>query len=337
MLPYLFYYFIAFSIFLLPSKYKPIFFSILWFVFIGFRDGIGVDYFSTLKTIERQVIDFKDISISFQGYNFFDAEIVYKIFATFFAIFNINVVYVLTFIAFVESIFIYHLIKNAKNKNFVIFIFVSIFSLHYPMNAMRQGFCLLSLIFSNSYFKEKSSANSILFYIFSLISHYASIPIILLSRIKLDFRVLSAFIISLFVIYLLLDIDTLMSRYSIDQIDAFTFKGNGLKLYLFTFLFIFFNNYILNKKIYDYENILIVVLFIATIKFNPVFRLYFFYLYYKVISECYKLDYSRISGLKKSTALIIPLLLFLFEWQEIFRFQPCLDCGDWLPYKTILF
>ncbi len=336
MLPYLVYYFFAFSIIFLPSKIKPLLFSILWFVFIGFRDGIGVDYFSTIKTIERQVIDFNDIAISFQGYNFFDAEIVYKIFATVFSNLGINILFILTFIAFIESIMIYLLIKTARNKNLIIIIVLLIFSLHYPMNAIRQGFCLISLIFANNYFHDRLSIKAQFIYIFSLISHYASMPIVLISRLKINVKVITLFIVSILVIYKLLDIDTLTSRYSIDQIDAFTFKGNGLKLYLFTFLFILFNRYVLNKNFFDSENLFLFLLFITTINFNPFFRLYFFFLYYKIISECYKLDYSSISGLKKIITLLIPILLFVFEWQEIFRFQPCSDCGDWLPYKSIL-
>ncbi len=46
-----------------------------------------------------------------------------------------------------------------------------------------------------------------------------------------------------------LNFNTLLLRYSIDSIDAFTFKGYGLKLYFFSFLFIVFNYFVLKKSI----------------------------------------------------------------------------------------
>ncbi len=337
MLPYLVYYSFTFSIFLIPPKYKALAFSILWFIFVGLRNGIGVDYFSTLQTIERQVIDFDNIANSFTGYNFFDAEIIYKLIATFFSILEIKSIFINSFIAAIESIFLFLLIRTSKSKNLFILIIVLMFSLHYPMNAIRQGFCLIALIFANNYFDRKSSSSAIIFYLFTLISHYASIPIILISRLKISFKILLVFNIFLIALVKYLDLDTLMSRYSIDQIDQFTFKGNGLKLYLFTFLFILFNIYVNDKKLLNPENILIFILFTLTLLFNPVFRLYFFYLYYKLISTCYKLNFPPMSALKKITLLLIPFLLFLFEWQEILRFKPCLNCGDWLPYKSLLF
>ncbi len=337
MLPYLLYYLCGIIVLLFPSKFKPLFYTLIWFIFIGFRNGIGVDYFSTIKTIERQVVDFSNISISFQGYNLLDAEIIYKVLATILFYLKINSDYVLMYISLIESFFIFYIIKTATNKNLIIIIFLLVFSIHYPMNAIRQGFCLISLIFANNFFKDRSSINSILFYLFSLITHYASLPIVLLSRLTLDFKKIIILTFAFLFVYKILDLDTLMSRYSIDQIDAFTFKGNGLKLYLFTSLFIFYNYFVIEKKLYDSENILIILLFILTIKFNPFFRLYFFFLYYKIISDCYKLNFSKISDLKKIITLLIPVFLFLFEWQEVFRFQPCLDCGDWFPYKSLLF
>ena len=107
---------------LAPSKIKPYLFSIIWFLFVGFRDGIGVDFYGTINLIARQIIDFDDVSNSFTGYNLFDAELVYKIIATFLDSTNIEINYALTVIALIEAIFIFLLIKKTKNKNLFIFL-----------------------------------------------------------------------------------------------------------------------------------------------------------------------------------------------------------------------
>jgi hypothetical protein len=337
MVIYLIYYIICLTILLLPSKFKSITFSIIWFLFVGFRDGIGIDYYSTLTTIERQSIDFNDIALSFSGYNFFDAEIIYKLIATFLSFSEFKINYSLTLIALLESIFIYYLIKSATNRNLFIFLVLSTFSLHYPMNAIRQGFCLISLIFANNYFHNKSVLKSKLFYLFSFITHYASIPVVLISRIKINIKSILIPFIFLLLIAKFMDFDTLFSRYSIDQIDAFTFKGNGLKLYLFVLLLFLLNTFVLNKSYLCTENIIIVIMLLITINFNPFFRLFYFYLYYVLYSEFYRVNYSKLNSLKKIFLISIPFFLFIFEWQEIFRFQPCIGCGNWVPYKSLLF
>lgn len=337
MIIYFIYYIISFSILLLPSKFKALSFSILWFLFVGFRDGIGIDYYSTLTTLERQSIDFNDVALSFTGYNFFDAEIIYKIIATILNFSEVKMNYALTIITLFETIFIYYLIKKANNRNIFIFLILSTFSLHYPMNAIRQGFCLISLIFANNYFQNKLGLNSIIFYIFSFLTHYASIPVVFLTRIKINVKSIIIPIIFLLIIVKMLDVDTLLSRYSIDQIDAFTFKGSGLKLYLFVLLLFLLNYYVVNKKFFCSENLIIFIMLIVTINFNPFFRLFYFYLYYVLYSVFYQVEYSKLNSLRKIYLISIPFFLFIFEWQEIFRFQPCIGCGDWLPYKSLLF
>ena len=73
-----------------------------------------------------------------------------------------------------------------------------------------------------------------------------------------------------------------------------------------------------------------------TINFNPFFRLFYFYLYYVLYTEFYRVNYSKLNSLKKILLISIPFFLFIFEWQEIFRFQPCIGCGSWIPYKSLL-
>ena len=320
-----------------PSKIKPYLFSIIWFLFVGFRDGIGVDFYSTLFTIERQIIDFNDVSNSFKGYNFFDAEIVYKIIATFLDYTNTKINYALTVIALVEAIFIFLLIKKTKNKNLFIFFIITSFSLHYPMNAIRQGFCLIGLIFANNYFNNRKSISSTFFYIFSFILHYASVPIVFLSRLKINFKtfVIAGLIVILILNYL--NFNTLLLRYSMDSLDAFTFKGYGLKLFGFSILFISFNYFVMKKSLLTSENLYIILFLIITLNFNPFFRLFYFYIYYILFSSIYKLDYKNLNISQKFLTVIIPIFFFLFEWQEIMRFKPCVNCGDWFPYKSLLF
>ena len=334
---YLIYYLLSFISLLAPSKIKPYLFSIIWFLFIGFRDGIGVDFYGTLAVIKRQIIDFDDISNSFTGYNLFDAEIVYKIIGTFLDSNNIDINYALTIIALIEAIFIFLLIKKTKNKNLLIFFIITSFTLHYPMNAIRQGFCLIGLIFANNYFSNSKSVSSTFFYIFSFLLHYASLPIVCLSRMKINFKTFLISGVLVIIILNYLNFNTLLLRYSMDSIDAFTFKGYGLKLYGFSFLFISFNHFVMKKSLLTSENLYIILFLIITVNFNPFFRLFYFYIYYILFSSIYKLDYKYLNTSQKFITLSIPIFFFLFEWQEIMRFKPCLDCGDWLPYKSLIF
>jgi len=334
---YLIYYLLSFVSLLAPSKIKPYLFSIIWFLFVGFRDGIGVDFYSTIIVFERQIIDLNDFSNSFNGYNFFDAELVYKIIATFLNYTNNKMNYALTLIALIEAIFIFLLIKKTKNKNLLIFFIITAFSLHYPMNAMRQGFCLIGLIFANNYFNNRKSISSTFFYIFSFLLHYASLPIVFLSRLKINLKTFLIAGVAVVLLINFLNFNTLLLRYSMDSLDGFTFKGYGLKLFGFSILFIIFNYVVMKKILLTSENLCIILFLIITLKFNPFFRLFYFYVYYILFSSIYKLDYKNLNGSQKFLTVIIPIFFFIFEWQEIMRFKPCEDCGDWFPYKSLLF
>ena len=234
----------------------------------------------------------------------------YKIIATFLDSTNIEINYALTVIALIEAIFIFLLIKKTKNKNLFIFFIITSFSLHYPMNAIRQGFCLIALIFANNYFNDRKSISSTFFYIFSIFLHYASLPIVFLSRLKINFKTFVIAGVVLILIFNYLNFNTLLLRYSMDSIDAFTFEGYGLKLYGFSFLFIIFNHFVMKKNLLCSENLFIILLLIITVNFNPFFRLFYFYIYYILFSSIYKLEYKNLNVSYKLLTVIIPIFFF---------------------------
>jgi hypothetical protein len=336
MFPYIIYYFLSFSLLIFNKKWIPILFSILWFVFVGFRDAIGTDYFTALLGFERSYIDLTNIQDSFTGYNLVDMELVYKIISTFFYYLGIDAVGFYVVIAFFESVLIYYLLKKIKHKKILLVYFITMFTLNYPMNITRNGFSVLILIFGLNYYSSER-IKRVVSIIFSALSHYASIPIILLSSIqikKLSSIILVTIIISV-IIYLFSDM--IIVRWPTDDIGPYKFQGYGIKLIISTVLVLVINYFVVDHRLIKQENIILVLLMLVTYIYNPLARYNLYYSYVVLFGNLFQIDNRKISIDKIFLLLTFPLLTFFSEWLEISRFQPVSGLGNWIPYKNFIF
>lgn len=324
---------------LISKKWIPILFSLGWFLFVGFRDGIGTDYYPALVSFERNYIDFQNIEASFKGYMLFDMELFFKVIATFLYYLNLKPIGIYIVTAFVESVMIYLLLKKIKHKKLLMLYFVTLFTLNYPMNITRNGLALLFLIFAVNYYSNSNSNSKgkrILAIVMSTLSHYASIPIILLSIIRINkvstILAASSFLALLFYFFM----DMISLRYPIGEISGWDFKGYGIKLALGTILTLSINYFVVYRKFLRQENIFLIALMVATYLFNPIARYNMFYTVFILFSNIFTIDNRKIGPFNMLLLFSMPVLIMFGEWLEIIRYESCLGCGDWLPYKSLL-
>jgi hypothetical protein len=334
MTPYLLYYLYSLFLLLIDKKLIPILFSLGWFLFVGFRDGIGTDYYPVMISFERNYIDFQDIEAAFKGYALVDMELLFKIIATFFHYLNLDMIGIHIVVSFIESILIYLLLKKIKHKKLLMLYFVTLFTLNYPMNITRNGLSLLILIFAVNYFRN-DKGKRLFFTVISTLTHYSSIPIILLTSIRI--KKVSTIIIAFSVISLLsyFFINLISLRYPIDDISGFEFKGYGIRLALGTILMLIINYFVVERKFLKQENVFLIMIMVVTFLFNPFMRYNMFYTTFILFSNIFFIDNRKISPISMLLLFSMPVLIMFSEWLEISRYETCLGCGSWLPYKSL--
>ena len=335
MIPYLTYYLFSLSLLLVDKKYIPFFFSLGWFLFVGFRDGIGTDYFPVMESFERNYIDFQNFGASFKGYMLVDMELVFKIIATPFYYLGIDMIGIHVVTSFIESILIYFLLKKIKHKKLLMLYFVALFTLNYPMNITRNGLALLLLVFAANYFRDEKGKKK-LFTLFSALSHYSSIPLILLTTIRI--KKVSTIIVGASIMFLIFYffLDMLALRYPIGQSGAMGFKGYGFKLILGTILMLMINYFVVERRFFKQENVIIIALMFGAYLFNPLARYNLFYTTFILFSNLFIIDDRKIGPNSRLMLLSMPLLMLFGEWLAIISYVQCYGCGSWLPFKSLL-
>lgn len=336
MIPYFLYFFLSLSILLANKKFIPILYSLIWFVFVGLRDGVGTDYYGTLKAIQRSYIDFENPIASFTGYYLVDTELIYKFMSTIFYYSQLDIIYVHVLIAAIQAILIYFLLKKVNHKKLLVIYFVALFTLHFPMNAQRQGFSLLLLIFALNYFNYRKVKRAIFIFL-SMMSHYASIPLILLSSMKIKNKKPVIIVGVLIAIFFYSISDLIIMRFPASAAIGYTNKGLGIKLIVGAFLLLMINYWVIKKRFWRQENIIIIALMLATYIYGPFGRYYHFYAHLILFSNLFALDSKRI-GINSTVLLLTYPLFYSFTiWHEISRFIPFDGGGIWIPYKNLLF
>lgn len=336
MTPYFLYFLLSVSLLFINKKFIPILYSIIWFVFVGLRDGIGTDYYGTLSSIQRSYIDIENPLNSLTGYNLVDAELIYKIISTIFHYSELDIIGVHILIAAIQALLIFFLLKKIRHKKLLVMYFVALFTLHFPMNAQRQGLSLLLLIFGLNYFNSAKVKRTILIF-FSLISHYASIPLILLSSIKIENKkkLILWSVIIFFIFYFLIDL--IMLRWPASASAGYENQGLGIKLIVGAILLLMINYWVIEKKFWRQENIIIIALLIATYLYGPFGRYYHFYAHLVLFSNLFVIDNKKIEISGVLLLLTYPLFYSFTVWHEISRFVPFYGGGVWIPYKNLLF
>ena len=335
MIPYIIFYFYCFLLLFFEKKWIPILFTTAWFIFVGLRDEIGVDYLPVIVSFARNHIDFTDIGAAFRGYMLVDMELVFKFVATIFYYLKIEVFYIHVWVSFVEAIMIYLLLKKIKHKKLLMIYFISLYLLNYPMNVTRNGFAFLLVVFGLNYYRDHK-INRTIATVFASLSHYSSIPIILVSSIKI--KKIKTIIISCVILVLLFYSfgELIALRYPIDDISGYRFKGYGIKLALGTFLTLSINHFVVRRKFLSQENLFLIALMIVTYLFNPFARYNMFYTYLILFSNLFIIDNRRINNTNLLILLTMPVLGMFGEWLEIYRYEGCPGCGNWLPYRSLL-
>lgn len=304
-------------------------------MFVGLRDGIGTDYFPIILSFERGYIDFNDIQAAFQGYMIVDLELLFKFFSTLVYYSNLDYSHIHIIVSGIEALLIYYLLKVGKNQTtLLVIVFTMTFFLNYPMNITRNGLALIFVIYAHNI---KIKKQGVIYRILAMLSHYSSIPIILLTWIKIK-KIRSVLIGSIFLIFVLYFFNELiLKRYPLSESSAFSFKGYGIKLLLGTIFILLTNIYVIRRKIFCQENLILVALMIATYIFNPFNRYNMFYSYFIMYSNIFLLRGKKISPLATIILLLYPTLMLFSEWQEILRYRECIGCGNWIPYKNRIF
>jgi hypothetical protein len=337
MIPYLLYYFISLSILFFNKKLIPISYAVLWFFFIGFRDTIGTDYFSTLDAFQRSYIDFDNPFDSFYLYNLVDLELTFKILSTIIHYLGVKIEYAYILIAFFEALIIFLILSKVKHKHLFLIYFLTMYTLTYPMNAIRQGFSVLILVYALNNFSNENYLKRISTILISCFTHYASIPIILLSSIRFKNIKINIIILLIFLAIFYNFNEIINLRWPTEGEGNYKFKGYGIKLLVSTFFILIINYFVVERKFLTQQNIVLILLTIATYLYNPVLRLYSFYSFVVLFSNLFKLDKTKISINNILLLLSMPLLALFSEWLEISRFYPLIGTGNWLPYKSFLF
>lgn len=330
---YFLYYLLCVGTLVFENKFRIIIFSIIWFIFVGLRSGIGVDWYATSDMFERAIIPFEDYFSAFQGYQFFDSEIAYKLISTLLIFINGDTSYVFILIALIEAFFISIILFNIPNSRIGILVILFIFSIHYPMNAVRQGLCLISLclyvILKDRYIKKIGL-------ILALISHWASIPLVLIiASNEFVHKYKKSILFLLFLLFFIIAFsyyEILLLRFNISDTQYLS-NGYGIK-YLFSYLsgLAIIN---LNKNLNNYKNkLLLLILYVGVLLYPPFMRYFYFFTYFLAIVSLVNLN--KISKVSVIT-LGYSFFMMIFEWQEVFRFQDCYNCGRWFPYINLIF
>ncbi len=329
----LFYISNLFVLFIKNKKFFILCFVFIWFLFVGFRFENGVDWFSTLLMIERSVQLTENFSNNFVGYNLLDSEIFYK-FVTW-GIYYLNItpsLYVVA-IAMVEAVLMGLILKVSPNYKVVAIILVQSFTLHYGFNAIRQGLALIAVVASATLLDRRSGRWAQLI---AVTSHWASLalilPFLLFANLnKYKKTLFCTVVITSIISYIFLPLDLIALRFG-DAPEQYNLSGFGFKFF-YTLSLITITLYLIKPKFYKLQFYSIAALFFISMYYNPAMRYYWFALYFSVIySSTFPLNHK----VGKAALLLLSTSIAIFEWQEIFRFRSCDNCGEWFPYKSIL-
>ena len=115
------------------------------------------------------------------------------------------------------------------------------------------------------------------------------------------------------------------------------FQGYGIKLLISTLLILSINYFVVEKKIFTQENVLLIAIMIATYMYNPLARLNMYYAFVVVFNNLFKINNKKIGMNSMLLLFSIPILALFSEWLEISRYVSLPTLGHWLPYKSLLF
>lgn len=344
MFGWILFYFLSFSLLACSKKVVQFVYPFFFWIFVGFRDNIGTDYPLTLISVERSYMPFSEISTNFFGYNIIDLEATHKFIAMFMCSLNapMRVYYVI--LAAIEAIIIGYIIKKSKHYRLFLFFFICIFSINYPMNAVRQGLSLILVVLA--VFLENQDGvirnnrfKSYLATFLAVASHYGSMIVPVFYSLKINkFRsyVFAGIIAAAaFAIITFLGQDMLGDRYE-DTDEVYRISG-GLRLFLFAIVLAFTYVAVIGRGVKNQDFIILIALLVGVFLHNSLLRVYFMFANVLAFKMLIIVDKQVLSPSKRSALLLYPFVAFAFELLEIIRTVPISGTGVWFPYANWLF
>ena len=331
---YIAYYFAVGLVLLIRNKnIFIIFFTLIWFAFVGLRYENGVDWFQTLGMMERGIEIAKNFSNSFIGYNLVDSEILYKFISLALGLFDLPASAFIIIVSAIEAFLIHQLLKCSPNYKIAAMVIMATFTLHFGFNAIRQGLALISLVAAIRIMDGRIGIVSTLV---ALTSHWASLPLIsgilFYTKLKKYFVLYSAiFVIAIFGLFFYLPLDLFVLRFG-EAPAQYEVSGVGLK-FLFALCFSLITLIFIKPENYKFLIAIITILYCIVLLYSPFMRFFYFTVYFALL---YSSTYPVKSNSAKVIILTFAFSLGLFEWQEILRFKSCENCGEWFPYNSII-
>ncbi len=309
-------------------------FSIFWFLFVGLRKEIGTDWYPNLELFERAVLNEK----SFNSYQLIDSEIVWKIIATVFDSLALNFEYIFILLGLIQAYMIFSLISESRNHKLAILGFSTTFLLFFPMNAFRQGFCLIALIYSFSKFRFKRHTGLIL----SLTTHISSLPAVVAMKLNLGMR---GMLIALSII--LVAITTAQELILLRYGDIFASGGLGFSprlllqvLLVATFMILFDKDNEKNKQLlvlgFFYFSTFIIFYAYRYVGFLVGF-LHLYYAIYKLPKNNYGYLFFFLSCMLFFVADISDMYVSKLNSELGLYKEGCFQCTSWVPYDNYIF
>lgn len=343
MLGWILFYILSFSLVAAPKKISQIAYPFLFWIFVGFRDNIGTDYPLTLMSVERSYLPFSDIALNFFGYNALDLEAVHKFIAMFMCSFGMQLNYYYVILAGIEAMIISYLLQKSYHYKLVLVFLICIFTINYPMNAVRQGLSFLLvvlaiLISTKKTGKEKSKIYSTLMYLLGALSHYGSMPALVLYYFKFNnirYYFIAAVIFLISVCYI--DYDLISTRYGVEDSDIIYQFSGGFRLILFVSILMYAYKTVLKRRYNSQDIIILLGLLIGVFVHATLLRIFVMYANILIFKILFESDDVFISKKQKYALLCYPLIFFAFEILEILRTPKIAEAGVWFPYDNWLF
>lgn len=334
---WLIFYTISFSLLLLPRKTIPYIYPFVFFVFVGFRDNIGTDCPTTLDAVERSYMPLDNFLLNFEGFRALDLEFNHKLIAMVMSSLDLELRWFFVFLAGIEAVIIYYILKKVNNRRVFLLYFICLFSINYAMNTMRQGICFLFVVLAFTFeiksFKH-SKLWSVLSYFFGVASHYASSIIVAMCAFKIKkMATYVAIAVLLVLASIFVDFDMLDSRYGGAE-GKYGLKGMGIRLFVFLGYYLFTSKKLVKENYFTQESMTLLMVMAMIPVIDAFVRLFNFYVYLLCFKNVIKLDYRMMSRNTMSTLAFFPLLALFLEFFEIVRTPVISSAGIWFPYSN---
>lgn len=166
--------------------------------------NVGVDtsiYFEEYNTISK---------LSFSQLRHHRMELGFVLLVKLISMINLGPQLLLVVTGVFMAVSVFHLIKKySPNKFLSIYLFITLMFLMTFMNVMRQSISICILIYSIKYIDENKNLKAILIILLASLFHFVAIvflPIIILRRFKIDYKVMIFTLALSFVIFLSFDL-----------------------------------------------------------------------------------------------------------------------------------